>query len=200
MSDKTSETTETFEVPDDLSELDSTQEPKPYRTLLEIWRAVLEPAREVSNDPISPQWATKMVSTYPEVRYADVERIHHGVFSVAAELAALLDEVIASDDESLKKLDEKEDAEQNAALYRRILIDWQVFFVEREARWTPSHPDAAVELAILSEVQQMFLGQTGLVAHLDSIGFQYTEADQQELTEALVAAKAAVRSEEVEGE
>ena len=54
-----------FDVPDDASEL-LPEEPGPYRTLLEIWRAVLEPAADgdMRKDPISPQWATKMVSTY----------------------------------------------------------------------------------------------------------------------------------------
>ena len=196
----TDQPTETIEVPDDASELDGAQEEQPYRTLLEIWRAVLEPAKEMSDDPISPQWATKMVQTYPEVRYKDVEHIHVGVFETAAELAQILDDHIAEDDECLKKLNAEEDAVENARLYRGILIDWQVYFVEQEVQWRPSDDDAAIRLAILSEVQQMFLGQTGLVAHLDSIGFQYTEDDQRELTEALVRAKNELLGKEVEGE
>lgn len=191
---------ETLEVPDDISEIGEPEEQKPYRTLLEIWRAVLEPSKNMSTEPVSLQWASKMVQTYPEIRYKDVEDIHAGVFAVSAELLEKLNEIIASDDEALKKANAKEDAEENASLYRQALIDWQVYFIERELAWRPSHPDAAVELAILSEVQQMFLGQTGLVAHLDSIGFQYTEADQAELSEALISARNAVLGREVEGE
>ena len=44
----------------------------------------------------------------------------------------------------------------------------------------------------------MFLGQTGLVAHLDSIGFQFTEDDQVELAERLADARQEILA--VEGE
>lgn len=195
--DENPETTVTetieFDIPDDLSELPESHEPAPYRTLLEIWRAVLEPATagEMRDEPISPQWATKMVTTYPEVRFADVLAIHHGVFDLAAELAALLDEEIALDDECLNRTSAEEDARENAGHYRSLLAAWQTELIRRELQWRPDKEGAAVTLAVLSEVQQMFLGQQGLVAHLDSIGFQFTEDDQAELQKVLTEARAA---------
>lgn len=186
------ESTETIEVPDDVSELTGEgHEPAKYRTLLEIWRAILEPAvsGEMRKDPISPQWATKMVTTYPGVSFADVDDIHHGVFDMSAKLAAILDEEIASDDECLKKASAEEDAEENSGHYRALLAGWQIHLLQVELAWRPTSPKAAVELAILSEVQQMFLGQTGLVAHLDTIGFQFEEADQQDLQQKLLDAR-----------
>lgn len=183
---------ETFEydIPDDTSELDE-REAGPYRSLLEIWRAVLEPARDgdMRGDPISPQWATKMVSTYPEIKFTDVLAIHHGVFDMAGALGDLLDEEIATDDECLKVPSAEEDASENAEHYRNILTGWQIYLLTEELAWSPNDEDAAVQLAVLSEVQQMFLGQTGLVAHLDSIGFQFTESDQVELAQRLAEAK-----------
>jgi hypothetical protein len=181
-----------FDVPDDVSELtENRHEEAPYRTLLEIWRAVLEPAivGEMRQDPISPQWATKMVTTYPGVGFADVEPIHHGVFDLAAELGQILQDEIDSDEECLKKADAQEDREENSGHYKYLLAAWQVHLVQAELAWRPSHRDAAVQLAILSEVQQMFLGEMGLVAHLDSIGFQFDDADKAELQEHLVNAR-----------
>ena len=186
------ENTETIEVPDDVSELTGEgHEPAKYRTLLEIWRAILEPAvsGEMRKDPISPQWATKMVTTYPGVSFADVDDIHHGVFDMSAELAAILDEEIASDDECLKKATAEEDAEENSGHYRALLAGWQIHLLKVELAWRPTSPKAAVELAILSEVQQMFLGQTGLVGHLDTIGFKFEESDQQDLQQKLLDAR-----------
>jgi hypothetical protein len=181
-----------YDVPDDISDLDE-REAGPYRSLLEIWRAVLEPARDgdMRSDPISPQWATKMVSTYPEIRFTDVLAIHHGVFDMAGALGNQLDEEIATDDECLKVPSAEEDALENAEHYRNVLTRWQIYLLTEELAWSPNDEDAAVQLAILSEVQQMFLGQTGLVAHLDSIGFQFTESDQAELAVRLAEARAA---------
>jgi hypothetical protein len=183
---------ETIEIPDDVSELtDERHEEGPYRTLLELWRAILEPAAggEMRKDPISPQWATKMVTTYPGVGFADVEAIHHGVFDLASELAGILEDEIDSDDECLKQANAEEDREHNSRHYKDLLAGWQVHLVQEELAWHPSAKGAAVDLAVLSEVQQMFLGQTGLVAHLDSIGFQFTEDDQAELQEHLLSAR-----------
>lgn len=196
----TDQSNETIEIPDDLSEMPEAAEPQPYRTLLELWKVLLASSRNMIDEPVSPQWATKIVQTYPEIRFKDAEDVHVGVFAMTAALADILDRIIAEDDECLNKLDAQEDAEQNAVNYRRVLTDWQVYFVEQEAAWRATDKAAAVKLAVLSEVQQMFFGQTGLVNHLDSIGFQYTEADQQALTETLVAAKAAVQGKEVGGE
>lgn len=185
------ETIEIDDVPDDLSGLGEAQPQAPYRTLLEIWRAVLEPAvsHEMRTEPISPQWATKMVTMYPGVGFADVETIHHGVFDLAAELGQILDNEIASDDECLKKANATEDAAENSKHYKDLLALWQIHILEAELAWRPSSPSAAVELAILSEVQQMFLGETGLAAHLDSIGFEFTEADRDELAQHLQSAR-----------
>lgn len=190
------------EIPDDLSELGEAQPQAPYRTLLEVWRAVLEPARndEMRTDPISPQWATKMVTTYPGIGFSDVENIHHGVFDLAGDLAQLLDDEIADDDECLKVASAEEDAERNAVHYRNMLAAWQIHLLTEELSWHPSDPVAAVTLAVLSEVQQMFLGQTGLVGHLDSIGFQFTEGDQAELQQKLVDARRQALGQEGGGE
>lgn len=179
-----------YDIPDDTSELDPPDD-TPYHSLLEVWRTVLEPARsdEMRSDPISPQWATKMVTTYPEIRFSDVLAIHHGVFDMASDLGDLLDEEIATDDECLKVPSAEEDAIENGEHYRNILAAWQIYLLTKELHWTPNQVDAAIELAILSEVQQMFLGQTGLIAHLDSIGFQFTEGDQAELAERLSGAR-----------
>lgn len=179
-----------FDVPDDASEL-TPPELSPYRPLLAIWHAVLEPAvdGDMRKDPISPQWATKMVTTYPGIAFADVDALHHGVFDMASELAGLLNEEIASDDECLKQSSAQDDCKENAVHYRNLLAGWQLYLLAEELLWRTSDPAAAVKLATLSEVQQMFLGQSGLVAHLDTIGFEFTESDQAELAGHLAAAR-----------
>ena len=196
------EFTESIEVFDDVSEIPAPHTPAKYRTLLEIWGVIIEPSHtgEMKEEPISPQWATKMVTTYPWIAFRDVRAIHEGVFEVAAELAAVLAEEVASDDECLKKSSAEEDAQENAGHYRSVLTGWQLALLKRELEWNPDDADAAISLAVLSEVQQMFLGATGLVAHLDIIGFEFTEADQAELAKQLQDARALYLGLEVSGE
>lgn len=185
------ESIEYDDIPDDASELEAPEETK-YRTLLEVWRAVLEPASQgvMRQDPISPQWATKMVTTYPGIGFKDVLDIHHGFFDLATELAQILADEIATDEKCLQYTSAEEDREENAEHYKNLLAGWQINLLVEELAWHPNDDNAAVKLAVLSEVQQMFLGQNGLVAHLDSIGFQFTEEDQEALQQALIDARA----------
>lgn len=194
------ETIELDEVPDDLSGMPEATAPAPYRTLLELWRALLEPARSMLDDKISPQWATKIVTSYPEIRFHDTVAVHRGIFELSAQLGDVLDVEIDSDDECLKKANAVEDAEENWAHYVNLLTDWQIVLLREELAWSPSDLDASIKLAVLSEVQQMFLGPQGLAPHLDQIGFQFTDDDRQALAESLQAVRSEFQSEEVEGE
>lgn len=183
-------------IPDDASEVDA-PEPTPYRTLLEIWRAVIKPGRDgtARNRKISPQWATKIVSTYPEVTFAATPTVHHRVFDLVDALGQILDGIIDLDDQCLTYTSPQEDVENNTSHYLTVLTEWQVYMLRQEMEWSPTDQDAAAELAALSEVHGMFFGETGLVAHLDAIGFQFTESDQETLQNALESTKAEVLGE-----
>ena len=184
------ETVEFEDIPDDASELDP-PEGTQYHTLLEVWRALLKPAREggMRDDPITPQWATKIVSTYQQVTYQMTPEVHARLFELVDALAQILDAEIETDDECLKHTSAEEDRTENSQHYLNLLRDWQVYLLRMELAWNPVHDNAAIELAALSEVHNMFLGQNGLVGHLESIQFQFTEDDQQALQEALIAVR-----------
>lgn len=191
MTDKpTLEVVESIEVDDQQPEQPEVPQPS-YHTLLEVWRAVLEPARDGSMDDetISPQWATKIVSTYQGLTYQDTPAVHRGVFTMADEMGTILDEIIDSDPNCLKRTEPDLDATENAQHYLDLITKWQVYMLLQELAWDPSAPDAAVQIAIMSEVHQMFLGPNGLVNHLDQIKFQFTEENQQQVADELIAAK-----------
>jgi hypothetical protein len=184
------EPTETIELDDIPAEVPDRPEPT-FHTLLEVWRAVLGPAREaLRSDPITPQWAVRMVNTYPQVTFRDTPAINTMFLVIVGELSQILDEEIASDDQCLKWGSAEEDRENNSQHYKDLLTDWQVHMLRRELEWDPRDEDAAVMLAAMSEVHNMFFGEKGLVAHLESIKFEFTEDDQEELGQALVAARA----------
>jgi len=179
--------TETIEPPVDLPPEADGGEPPSYHTLLEVWRAVLEPARngKMRTEKVSPQVATKLVSTYPQVRFADVPAINTMLFEIIDELGQILDDEISTDDQCLSWESAEDDAVNNSEHYKNLLTEWQRYMLLRELDWDSRDENAAVTLAALSEVHNMFFGDKGLTAHLESIKFQFTEADSEALRTAL---------------
>jgi len=202
MSDAQSETTFSD---DDIAALEAvgitTDELPSYHSILEVWRTVLGNARTEIEARITPQWATRIVSSYAELRYADMPEFQRRYFGKIIELLNLVEDQIETDDECLNITSPEEDAEHNARHYKEVLLAWQQRYLQWELEWSPADEHAAVELAAIAETHKMFFGQTGLTQQLENIRFEYTEADQQVVHDALRAqAEAFEAGQEVNGE
>ena len=161
-----------------------------YHTILETWREVLKPAHgEVLKD-VTPQWASKMVRSYPELRYADCEALRDSYYAKLFQLEEVLLQEIATDEECLTYTSAAEDVEHNGHHYKNMLLQWQLAFLQWELDWRCTHKDAAVEMAAIGETHQIIFGspeRQGLVAWLGNVNFEFTEADQAEIAEELEA-------------
>lgn len=166
--------------------LDGGKEPE-FHTVLEVWQEVLSNAPVLANDPVTPQWASKMVGTYPGVTFADTPLLHRGYFQKIMELGEILNTEISHDPDCLTYDKAEDDAANNSQHYKNLLRDWQLTFLQWEMDWDPTTTGAACELGAISEVHKMFFGQTGIVPYLDQIKFEFTDQDQQELADALAA-------------
>lgn len=166
----------------------------PYHTILEVWRAVLGPARQggLREHPITPQWASKIVGSYEGVTFADTPKVNSRFFDLVDDLGDLLDMEIESDDQCLTRTEPDLDAVENAEHYRNLLLSWQSYFLRQEMQWDATDPHAAIEIAALSECHKMFFGQTGLTSHLDSIKFEFNEEHQATLQAGLEEVRDAV--------
>lgn len=158
-----------------------------FHTVLEVWREVLRPAATEATKRVTAGWASKMVASYPEVTFADMNEVRDRYYAKIGELNQILLDEIATDSEALTWSTPEEDAAQNAAHYKNLLRDWQIRVLSWELEWDCTDPHAGVELAAISEVHKMFFGQTGLTAFLDNIKLEFTEADQQALANDLEA-------------
>lgn len=185
------EATETIEL-DDLGP-EAPEVPTPnYHTLLKVWQSVLAPARgAMGQEKVTPQWATRIVSTYPQVSFSDTPGVNALFFLIVNELSTILDQIVESDDQCLSWQTAEDDVANNSQHYKDVLTEWQKHMLRRELEWDADDPDAAVMLAAMSEVHNMFFGEKGLVGHLDQIKFEFTEADQAELQQALEDTRAA---------
>lgn len=160
-----------------------------FHPILMVWREILKPARDELDSRITPQWASRIVATYRDVAYSDMGSMRDRYYGKVIELLEILEAEIATDDECLTYTTPEEDVAENSQHYKNLLRDWQLRFLSWELAWDFADPRAGVELAAISEVHKAFFGETGVTQYLDNIRFEYTEADQQELAEALNALK-----------
>ena len=162
-------------------------EPPGFHPILQVWREVLAPARDEIDTKVTPQWASRIISSYIGLGFEDMVMFRNRYYAKLMEMMAILDEEIATDPECLTYSEAADDARHNAGHYKNLLLDWQLRLLDWEMAWDTMAIHAAVELAAVSEVHKMFFGPNGLTAFLDNIGFEFTEADSAAMQEALQA-------------
>ena len=156
-----------------------------YHTVLEVWQKVLGAARNLETESVSPQWASRIVTSYPEIRYRDMIWYRQRYFERILEMLAILESAIADDDECLKQPTPEEDLERNTGTYLTVLLDWQKQILMWELEWNPEDEMAAVDLAVSSEIHKMFFAEQGLTAALDEIKLEFTDDHRQMFAEEL---------------
>lgn len=166
-----------------------------FHPILEVWRKVMEPIEGEAAKPVTPQYANRMVTQYQGVSFADMLDFHHRYYGKLLEMRAILDLEIATDADCLTYRSPEEDVEHNTGHYKNLLTTWQLAFLQWELDWDCQDPLAGVELGAISEVHKFMFGDTGILAFLDNIKFEYTEQDQA----ALAAALNALRDAHLEG-
>jgi hypothetical protein len=190
------EVIETIEFSDrdkvDLAALNIAPEGDPdttYHTILEAWREVLKPAAAEAKKNVTPQWANRMIATYMGLGYADMNDFRDLYYKRLQQMLDIAKLEIASDPDCLTKNDAAEDAAENSHHYKNLLMNWQLAILEWEMEWDCTSSDAAIEIGVISEIHKMFLSDQGLVAWLEQIKFEFTEADQEMLVQTLTEFK-----------
>jgi hypothetical protein len=181
----------------DLAQLaaEPSAEPPTFHTILQVWKEVLAPADKVSKEQVTPIWANKMVTNYFGLTFSDLNSLRDLYFARLEQLRQILLEELATDADCFTHLSPEEDREENRGHYKQVILNWQLQFLQWELDWDCTSKTAAIEMASFGEVYKMFFGEQGLLALLEQIGFEFTEADQAELGAVLDARKAEVNGE-----
>ncbi len=185
------EPTESIEEPEELTEQDIADleilngEPPQYHTILEVWREVLQWAPGEAEKKVQAGWAAKMTQTYQQLKIQDMNTFRDLYFGKIVQLYNILLDEISTDKECLSYTDPKDDTTENAVHYKNLLLLWQTSILQWEIDWDCADENAHIEIAAIAEAQKIFFGENGIANHLSSVGFEYTEADQAVLTEAL---------------
>ncbi len=189
---QSNEPVEHIEMPDNVEDMlarftgQAPEEGAPaYHTVLEVWRETLRPARELQNERVTPQYASRMLSSYPGLTYATVSDVQRAYYDLMSGLLGILEQEVESDCDCLDWPTPEEDALENAHHYKNLLMLWQQAFLQHELEWNAKADDAAIKIAALSETHKAFFGPTGLTQYLENIRFEYTDEDAEALGDVL---------------
>lgn len=185
--------TEAFDIPADLPEEAPATPEAPYQPIIKVFREVLKPSVEESKKEPTPNWCIQMIGSYPGITYADMPDVQTRFYVIIDELKAVVEYEISEKPDCLSFGDAKTDMSENRTLYLNLLLKWQEVLLSHELEWDASAPWAAAEVAAISEVHKMFFSQNGITAFLHQAGFEFTEADQSDIAEALDAMRGAER-------
>ena len=149
--------------------------PEKRATLLEVWRSILENIEAAEKEPITPSFAARVVGGHAQITVQEVFRYRTIYSDRLREFRDILDFEIESDPDCLKFGDE--DAEVNGKHYLNLLISWQLLCQSTEEEWDSTSAEAHLEMAAYVDATNFVLGNTGMIAHLDQIGFTFDEDD-----------------------
>ncbi len=156
-------------------------------TLLEIWREVLSNVEGSKAEKVTPIIANRIVGSWPKLSIQDTPAYHVLYHDFLLAARDILEAEIKSDPEALNNTED--DAVENRQHYLNLLLEWQVEIMRWEAEWDAAADDAHISLAAIADAAAFITGQNGLLNHLSSINFEFTDADQQDLADLLTAAK-----------
>ena len=156
-------------------------------TLLESWLSVLSNAEGARSERTTPSETIAALG-----RHANLLTLKDipGYFDRYYELLiGAYDIVRAQVEDNVEALNvsKEDDAELNWKHYANIYMLWRQHLMTAEREWNINAPNAAAELAALQDAAGFLFGPTGLVQHLDVIGFSLTPEDMELMDDAAEA-------------
>lgn len=148
-------------------------------TLIESWLSVLSNAEGARSERTTPSETIAALGRHANLlTLKDIpgyfDRYYElliGAYDIV--LAQVEDNVVALNDSK------EDDAELNWKHYANIYMLWRQHLMTAEREWDINSEGAAAELAALQDSAGFLFGPTGLVQHLDVIGFSLTPEDME---------------------
>lgn len=148
-------------------------------TLLESWLSVLSNAEGARSERTTPSETIAALGRHANLlTLKDIpgyfDRYYElliGAYDIV--LAQVEDNVVAPN------VSKEDDAELNWKHYANIYMLWRQHLMTAEREWDINSEGAAAELAALQDSAGFLFGPTGLVQHLDVIGFSLTPEDME---------------------
>lgn len=156
-------------------------------TLLESWLSVLSNAEGAREERIAPSETIAALGRHANLlTLADIPRYFDRYYEL---LIGAHNIVLAQVEDNVEALNvsKEDDAELNWKHYANIYMLWRQHLMTAEREWDINSEGAAAELAALQDAAGFLFGPTGLVQHLDVIGFSLTPEDMELMDDAAEA-------------
>ena len=153
-------------------------------TLLESWLSVLSNAEGARGVRATPSETIAGLSRHAGLlTLADIPAYFDQYYEL---LIGAYDIVRAQVEDNVEALNvsKEDDAELNWKHYANIYMLWRQHLMTAEREWDINSEGAAAELAALQDAAGFLFGPTGLVQHLDVIGFSLTPEDIEMMDDA----------------
>lgn len=153
-------------------------------TLLESWLSVLSNAEGARDERIAPSETIAALSRHANLlTLADIPAYFDQYYEL---LTGAYDIVRAQVEDNVEALNvsKEDDAELNWKHYANIYMLWRQHLMTAEREWDINTAVAAAQLAALQDAAGFLFGPTGLVQHLDVIGFSLTPEDMELMDDA----------------
>ena len=153
-------------------------------TLLESWLSVLSNAEGARSERTTPSETIAALG-----RHANLLTLKDipGYFDRYYELLIGAYDIVRAqveDNVEVLNVSKEDDAELNWKHYANIYMLWRQHLMTAERDWTIDAAGAAARLAALQDAAGFLFGPTGLVQHLDVIGFSLTPEDMELMDDA----------------
>lgn len=156
-------------------------------TLLESWLSVLSNAEGAREERIAPSETIAVLTRHANLlTLADIPWYFDRFYEL---LVGAHNIVLAQVEGNVEALNasKEDDAEVNWKHYANIYMLWRQHLVTAEREWDINAESAAAELAALQDAAGFLFGPTGLIQHLDAIGFSLTPEDLEMMDDAAEA-------------
>ncbi len=156
-------------------------------TLLESWLSVLSNAEGARDERITPSETIAALGRHANL--LTLEEIPWYFDRYYQLLIGAYDIVRAQVEDNVEALNvsKEDDAEVNWKHYANIYMLWRQYLLTAEREWAINTAGDAAHLAALQDAAGFLFGPTGLVQHLDVIGFSLTPEDLEMMDDAAEA-------------
>lgn len=156
-------------------------------TLLESWLSVLSNAEGARDERIAPSETIAALGRHANLlTLNDIPAYFDRYYEL---LIGAHNIVLAQVEDNVEALNvsKEDDAELNWKHYANIYMLWRQHLMTAEREWDINSEGAVAELAALQDAAGFLFGPTGLVQHLDVIGFSLTPEDMELMDDAAEA-------------